>query len=212
LNLIEKLVKRALENAGFTSTFKWEEAFATDLLSPAEAEDLTELRMARNRLVHSDTVDAESIAFWAKKSERLLKTLEQRPRKNSVLTAQRPDVRVRVHTSLVFPGDEAKEMLHVEVQNHSPVVVYMKSVSLLLDDGSGLFAPRDAATGMQQYRRELQPGEGYDFFYSPDMITEKVDPDRIVAAAATEDVGRVYRAEEDETRKAIRQLLSLRKS
>ena len=52
-------------------------------------------------------------------------------------------------------------------------------------------------------------GEGYAFFFSPDMITDKVEPSRIVCAAATDDIGRVYRADEDETRKAIRQLLSL---
>ena len=67
-NSIDKLVKTALDNAGFTSTCKWEEAFAADLLSPADVTNLTELRMARNRLVHSDTVDAEQIAFWAKRS------------------------------------------------------------------------------------------------------------------------------------------------
>ena len=126
-----------------------------------------------------------------------------------VLTAPRPDVRVRVYMSLVLPGNETKKMLHVAVQNHSPVVVFMSSVTLQRDDGSSLYAPRDAATGMPQYRRELQPGEGYAFFFSPDMITDKVEPSRIVCAVATDDIGRVYRTEEDETRKAIRQLLSL---
>jgi hypothetical protein len=67
-----------LDNAGFTSTYKWEEAFAAGLLKPAEVEDLTQFRMARNRLVHSDSVDAESIAYWAKRSERLLQALEER--------------------------------------------------------------------------------------------------------------------------------------
>ena len=71
-----------LDNAGFTSTYKWEEAFAAHLLSPADVTNLAELRMARNRLVHSDTVDAEQIAFWAKRSAKVLKDLKQR------LTAQ----------------------------------------------------------------------------------------------------------------------------
>ena len=82
-NRIEHLVKTALDNAGFTSTFNWEEAFAAGLLSPADVANLTELRMARNRLVHSDTVDAEEISFWARKSADVLKKLEQ------PLTAQR---------------------------------------------------------------------------------------------------------------------------
>ena len=82
-NSIDKLVKTALDNAGFTSTHKWEEAFAADLLSQADINNLTELRMERNRLVHSDTVDAEQITFWAKRSAKVLNDL--RPR----LTAQR---------------------------------------------------------------------------------------------------------------------------
>ena len=72
-----------LDNTSFASSCKWEEAFAADLLSPADVTNLTELRMARNRLVHSDTVDAEQIAFWAKRSAKVLKDLKQR------LTAQR---------------------------------------------------------------------------------------------------------------------------
>ena len=82
-NSINKIVNTALGNAGFTSTYKWEEAFAADLLSPDDVTNLTELRMARNRLVHSDTVDAEQIAFWAKRSDKVLKVLKQR------LTTQR---------------------------------------------------------------------------------------------------------------------------
>ena len=78
-NRIEKLVKTTLENAGFTSTFKWEEAFAAGLLSPADVANLTELRIARNRLVHSDMIDAEEVAFWIRKSAQILKKLEQLP-------------------------------------------------------------------------------------------------------------------------------------
>ena len=81
-NQIDKLVNETLEEAGFTTTYKWEQALASDLLTLAEVEDLTELRMARNRLVHSETINKDEIAYWAKKSERLLKTLSQRLRKN----------------------------------------------------------------------------------------------------------------------------------
>ena len=79
-NQIDKLVKETLERAGLTTTFKWEEAFALGLLKPEEAKDLTELRMARNRLVHSETIDRDEIAFWAKKSDRLLRILLKRLR------------------------------------------------------------------------------------------------------------------------------------
>ena len=81
-NQIDKLVKETIERAGLTTTFKWEEAFALGLLKPEEAKDLTELRMARNRLVHSETIDRDEIAFWAKKSDRLLRILLERLREN----------------------------------------------------------------------------------------------------------------------------------
>ena len=77
-NRIEKLVRTTLDEHGFTSTFKWEEAFAADLLKPADVALLTDLRMARNRLVHSDTVDAAETAYWAERSSRALGDLERR--------------------------------------------------------------------------------------------------------------------------------------
>jgi hypothetical protein len=81
-NHIDKLVKETLERAGLTTTFRWEEAFTQGLLKPEEIKELTELRMARNRLVHSETIDRDEIAFWTKKSERLLQALLQRLREN----------------------------------------------------------------------------------------------------------------------------------
>ena len=77
-NRIDKLVKDSLDRAGCTSTYKWEEAFALRLLSSSEVQDLTELRMARNRLVHSDTIDSEDIAHWAEKSQRVLDALTKK--------------------------------------------------------------------------------------------------------------------------------------
>jgi hypothetical protein len=81
-NQIDKLVKESLEEAGFTTTHKWEQAFAGDVLTRSEVEDLTELRMARNRLVHSESINKDEISYWANKSERLLQILKQRLRKN----------------------------------------------------------------------------------------------------------------------------------
>ena len=68
----------ALEQRGFTSTFKWEEAFAAGLLKPADVTALTELRIVRNRLVHSNTTDAEETGYWATRSSQVLKDLERR--------------------------------------------------------------------------------------------------------------------------------------
>ena len=77
-NSIDKLVKSVLADGGFTSTYKWEEAFGAGWLNPGDVSALTELRMARDRLVHSDTVDPEDIAFWSKRSSAVLEDLERR--------------------------------------------------------------------------------------------------------------------------------------
>ena len=71
-NTIEKEIKEKLENAGVSGTYKWEEAFALGLVEPSDIQLLTELRMARNRLVHSETIDKEDIRYWLEVAEKLL--------------------------------------------------------------------------------------------------------------------------------------------
>jgi len=77
-NRIERSIRDRLTDAGIDDkhTFKWEQAFSAGVLSPEQVRDLTELRMARNRLVHSASVDTEDVAHWVRKSGRLLTALE----------------------------------------------------------------------------------------------------------------------------------------
>jgi len=71
-NSIEHEIKEKLEKAGFSGTYKWEEAFSLGLVEPSDIQLLTELRVARNRLVHSETIDKEDIKYWLEVSEKLL--------------------------------------------------------------------------------------------------------------------------------------------
>jgi hypothetical protein len=75
-NKIEQLIKQRFEDAGFTGTYKWEESIAAGLMDLEDINFLTELRMARNRLVHSDKIDKTDIHYWKEKSEKLLKKLQ----------------------------------------------------------------------------------------------------------------------------------------
>jgi hypothetical protein len=79
-NTIERKIKEKIENAGAAGTYKWEEAFALGLLDPNDVQLLTELRMARNRLVHSKEIDKEDIQYWLNVSEKLI------PKIQSVIT------------------------------------------------------------------------------------------------------------------------------
>jgi len=69
---IEHESKNKLEEAGISATYKWEEAFSLGLEEPGDIQLLTELRMARNRLVHSETIDKGDIKSWLEVSEKLL--------------------------------------------------------------------------------------------------------------------------------------------
>lgn len=71
-NSIEQEIKNKLEAAGITGTYKWEEAFSLGLIEPSNIQLLTELRMARNRLVHSESIDKDDIKYWLEVSEKLL--------------------------------------------------------------------------------------------------------------------------------------------
>ena len=71
-NSIEREIKEKLEKAGASGTYKWEKAFALGLLEPSDVQLLTELRMARNRLVHSKEIDKEDIRYWLDVSEKFI--------------------------------------------------------------------------------------------------------------------------------------------
>ncbi len=74
-NKIEKIIKQKLEEHGLFGTYKWEESFAKGIFTPDIVQSLTELRMARNRLVHSETIDKNEIIHWAVRSDGILRKL-----------------------------------------------------------------------------------------------------------------------------------------
>jgi hypothetical protein len=71
-NSIEQEIKNKLEETGTFVTYKWEEAFSLGLIEPSDIQLLTELRMARNRLVHSKSIDKQDVKYWLDVSENLL--------------------------------------------------------------------------------------------------------------------------------------------
>ena len=76
-NAIERYVRQQMDNAGIDHgyTFKWEAAMQAGILTSDQIQKVTELRMARNKVVRSDSLDAEEIAFWVLRSQQLLDDL-----------------------------------------------------------------------------------------------------------------------------------------
>lgn len=90
-NTIERDIKEKLEDAGASGTYKWEEAFALGLLEPNDIQILTELRLARNRLVHSKEINKEDIRYWLDVSEKFIPRIKSA--KNPSASNQSSDVK-----------------------------------------------------------------------------------------------------------------------
>ena len=78
-NKIEALVKEIYAKYDIDSayTYKWEEMMRKDIISLDEIQDLTEVRMSRNRIVHSEKVDYEYLKESLSKAIRLKGKLEK---------------------------------------------------------------------------------------------------------------------------------------
>jgi hypothetical protein len=78
-NEIESKLRDRLTSAGinFRHTFKWEEAVQAGILDMQTIQDITELRMIRNKQVHStpDEIDRERISFGVSLAEKVMKRL-----------------------------------------------------------------------------------------------------------------------------------------
>lgn len=126
-NTIERDIKEKLEAAGVSGTYKWEEAFALGLLEPSDVQLLTELRMARNRLVHSKEIDKEDIRYWLDISENLI------PKIKSVVapSVSKQDSDIEVTEAVASPPADVSisyKKLHVTQEIHK----YSLSVSVKL--------------------------------------------------------------------------------
>ena len=78
-NRIDQIVRSRMHDAGieYAHTYKWEQALQAGVLTMDIVRDLTDLRMARNRLVQSTSLDSEDVAYWVMRSKRLLDQLEK---------------------------------------------------------------------------------------------------------------------------------------
>ena len=76
-NAIERAIREQMDDAEIDHghTYKWEAAQKAGILSINQIKLLTELRIARNRLVHSDILDVDEIAYWNSRSQHLLNDL-----------------------------------------------------------------------------------------------------------------------------------------
>lgn len=117
----------------------------------------------------------------------------------------RMSVEFGVTTALVMPSSRAEQYLHVTVQNHSPILVFIASIAIPTRSGVNLWPSRDAVTGEHQTRRPLRPGESYSMFLDGDELLKERSAADLLCAVVTDDVGRQYRSSEEALREAIKE-------
>ena len=140
-------------------------------------------------------------SFWhAKMSIRLAK---------KVLTAPRPDVRVKVQNGLVGNNlSTATPILNIEAQNHSPIDVYLGTFFLYPRKGGIAIVPQDGITGRYQGRVVLKPGEGHIFHILAEALFRDASPEDYVVAGVRDEVDREYLTTEEELASALQKVYS----
>jgi hypothetical protein len=120
-----------------------------------------------------------------------------------LLTAPTPDVRVSAKSGYALPlGGEPVFLLAIQVQNYSPVVIYINNIYIEAQNNSILVPETDFRTGEYQRPRELQPGKSLTLNVNPVHIQEYLS--KGLKCAATQDqIGRIYRSSEEEFSRAI---------
>lgn len=127
-------------------------------------------------------------------------------------TLPKPDIRIKVNGGFAqMPIGKIEDVLIIEVQNHSPMTVFLGNVQIKLKDNRILFPPSDAITKEFQKRRELRPGEKFSFNILPDTIFEKVRIDDIMCVVVSDDIERTYESDQESIQSILKSMIERRK-
>ena len=127
----------------------------------------------------------------------------------SPVTMARPDVRVIVKAAVtVGHWDSPKVVMSVEVQNHSPMQVYLGCIYIKTTDGKQLLSKQDSVTGEWQKRRVLNPGQAYALMIGRELLDETgYGIDQLDKAIVFDDIGRVYESSSEQLKSVVEDLL-----
>lgn len=122
-------------------------------------------------------------------------------------TAKRPDIRVKTSAVILGLPDGVRSGFVINVENHSPHKFFLSSVTLKLSDGNGLWFKRDPVLQTLNSPQVIEPGDSYGFHILPSDLKD-VDVENIVCAAAYDKIGRVFNSDAEETKRAIRAVVT----
>lgn len=141
--------------------------------------------------------------------ETISRSNPKRPHEESsvaqTLTAPVPDVRVTVNAG--YQESDVRPItfaLFIEVQNHSPIPIYINAVYLQTRDPANIIVPNgDYVSGEYLRALELQPGRSFSLSVDPNAIEEYWRDDRLLCVVAKDGIGRLYRSSESELERAL---------
>ena|GEM_PF-1142577 len=103
-NNIEQIIRERTEAKGVFATHTWEKAVAAGITNDQDLQLLSDLRKARNRLVHSKSIDKEELARWVTTSGEILQKLsadtpatEPAPPADVILTYKKVRISSELH-------------------------------------------------------------------------------------------------------------------
>lgn len=167
--------------------------------------DLKQRRITPYRCAQSDLSKAPARKGLAKTLEEALRHIAVLPqREREKLTAPYPDIRVKTTASEVFIAAENRVgVVSVDVQNHSPVPVFLTGICVALDNGNSLFLPRNELNGRSQGVGRLEPGQRNTGLIKPSDLTHAANGRRILHAFARDEIGRVFKGDDQELALAL---------
>lgn len=124
---------------------------------------------------------------------------------SGTLTAPTPDVRVTASScfSQSLPETPLIHSLAIQVRNYSPAVVHLQTVRIETEDGGIIVPNGDFINNEYQKFRELQPGRSFMIRVDPAEIKKHMNHNP-VRASVIDDIGRIYRSDPDELKRAIK--------
>lgn len=123
-----------------------------------------------------------------------------------VLTAPIPDVKIKVQNAVGYhPMSGYINFISVDIQNHSPIPVFIGSVTIKRKDDQILYIRDDAITGEYQKRRRLESGQSFSFNITYDRIVNEID--NLVNILVKDDIGRRYESDKEEFADVLKVLI-----
>lgn len=145
----------------------------------------------------------------------LLEKNKTTEKKEEILTAPKPDVRVFVSSNVLVGGKGytgETRFLAVNVQNHSPVSVYISSIMIEQKDGGALMPTRDGYDGKYNATKtKLVPGDDFTFNIPPGVFNKTVNPkvnvEDLTRIVVSDAVGRHYYSSEEDFKRELKRFL-----